>query len=86
MLKLCQLIAARWLLWFTVRVLAVLLMAATPALTWPPVGSWFCELFMPLAPAGIAQAAIKYVAIRAGVLADFPPDLPLPLAVSVTAQ
>ena len=79
--KLCQLTAARWLLWLTVRVLAVLLILAAPAVTWPPVG----KSFIPLAQAEAVQLAIKTEAISAGVLVVLLPDLPRPLAVSATA-
>ena len=39
-MKLFQSTTARWLVWLTVKVLAVWLMLAWPAATWPPVGNW----------------------------------------------
>jgi len=58
--------------------LAVLLRLAAPAVTRPPVG----KAFGPLAPAGIAQAAIKTeassLAINAGMLVAWVPDFPRP--------
>ncbi len=39
-LKLCQSMAARWLLWLTFSTVALWLMTACPATTCPPEGNW----------------------------------------------
>ncbi len=79
--KLCQLMAARLLLWFTVRVLAVLLMVAAPAVTLAPpgkvLGAGTCW-----AKAAMDVAANKTPGNRAPTFFD---ALPMPLADSETA-